>query len=263
MMLEMLQRCRSIAFTLAFYVTTALFLVFGSPLLLGPRGWAMAGLKLHGRVCNWLLRLIAGTRTEIRGLENLPPPPYLIVAKHQSAWDTFALIPLFSDPAIVLKHELTRIPVYGQFCRKFAHIIVDRDRGPAALRLMVEDARARAADGREILIFAEGTRTEPGAAPDYKPGFTALYSGLDIPCVPLALNSGLYWPARRDRHYAGTITVEIGPPIPPGRPRKDVQSELIAWIERASNRLIDEAAGSADPPPTLAEAQDRQHTRAK
>ena len=258
-----MQRIRSAGFTLAFYVTTALFLIFGSPLLFGPRKWAMTGLKLHGRVSNWLLSTIAGTRTEIRGLEHLPPPPYLIVAKHQSAWETFALIPLFEDPAIVLKQELTRIPLYGQFCRKFEHIIVNRGRGPAALRQMVQDAKTRAEQGREILIFAEGTRTAPGAPPSYKPGFTALYDGLELPCVPIALNSGLYWPARRDQHHPGTIIVEIGAPIPPGQPRKDFQNTVIERIEADSARLIREAAAAPGAPAPASEALARLDGRSK
>lgn len=244
-------RIRSFAFTVVFYVATALFLLLGSPLLLGPRSWAMAGLRTHGQVCNWLLRIVAGVRTEVRGLENLPAGPCLIVAKHQSAWETFALIPLFRDPAIVLKHELTRIPVYGWFCRKFEHIIVDRSGGPRALREIVRTARDRVNEGREVLIFAEGTRTQPGAAPDYKPGFTALYDGLGVPAVPLALNSGLYWPARSHRYFPGTIVVWIGTPLPAGLPRKEFRSTMIERIESMSNALISEASQQPAPPPTV------------
>ena len=108
---------RSTVYAIAFYLATALFLVLGSPLLLGPRRWAMAGLRAHAHTCVWLLRVIAGTRMEVRGRERLPAGACLVAAKHQSAWDTFALIPLLRDPAIVLKAELGLIPVYGWFCR--------------------------------------------------------------------------------------------------------------------------------------------------
>lgn len=244
-------KLRSTLFTVLFYIVTAAFLVFGSPLLLGSRSWAMAGLRTHARVSNWMLRKVIGIRTEVRGLENLPKGPCLIVAKHQSAWETFALIPLFKDPAIVLKHELTRIPVYGWFCRKFEHIIVDRRGGARALRDMVRTAAERVRHGREVLIFAEGTRVAPGASPDYKPGFTALYDGLDVPAVPLALNSGLYWPARSHEYFPGTIVVEIGTPVPPGLPRKEFRKLMIERIETMTNALIAEAGQQPSPPPVV------------
>jgi len=243
---------RALIFAGAFYVVTALFLVLGSPLLLGPRRWAMAGLRAHARASLWLLRLIVGTRLEVRGRENLPAGPCLVVAKHQSAWDTFALIPIFRDPAIVLKDELKWIPLYGWFCVKFEHIRVRRDKGARALKAMLEDAKSRIADGREVFIFPEGTRQAPGAPPDYKPGYLALYEGLGVPCVPLALNSGLYWPRRQIMRHPGTIVVEILPAIPPGMKRAAFKSEVEGRIESASRRLIEEAARSPVPPPGAA-----------
>ena len=169
---------RSLVFALLFYVSTAVFVIGGSFLLFGPRRYAMAGLKAHALVSLWLLRTIIGTRMEVRGREKLPKPPYLVASKHQSAWDTFALIPIFTDPALVMKWELTLIPFYGWFSRKFEHVFVKRDRGPAALRRLVRDAQDRAKADREVLIFPEGTRRAPGAEPDYKPGAVALYEGL-------------------------------------------------------------------------------------
>ncbi len=239
---------RSAAFAIAFYVATALFLVLGSPLLLAPRSWAMAGLRAHARTALWLLRLIAGIRIEVRGRDNLPDGACLVAAKHQSAWDTFALIPLFRDPAIVLKAELASIPFYGWFCRKFEHILVRRDRAAAALKAMISDAKMKAAAGRQILIFPEGTRQAPGAEPDYKPGVVALYEGLSLPCVPLALNSGLYWPRRRLPRYPGTIVVEILEALPAGLGRAQFRAELQRRIEDASDSLIREAASSRSPP---------------
>ncbi|MEO1720633.1 MAG: lysophospholipid acyltransferase family protein [Pseudomonadota bacterium] len=201
----------------------------------------MAGLSAHARACLLAQRLIAGTRMEVRGRENLPAGACLIVAKHQSAWETFALIPILHDPAIVLKSELARIPLYGWFCRKFEHILVARERRAVALKKMVSDAADRAADGRHILIFAEGTRTEPGAPPAYKPGYLALYQGLSLPTVPLALNSGVYWPRRTARSYPGTIVVDIGRPIQPGLPRREAASEIVDAIEHRTDALLNEA----------------------
>ena len=240
---------RSLLFALAFYIATALYLVLGSWLLLAPRSWAMAGLAAHARTSVWLLKLICGIRMEVRGRENLPPGPVLVAAKHQSAWDTFALIPLFGDPAIVLKEELSRIPLYGQFCRKFEHILVRRERAAVALKGLVADARERAAAGREIVIFPEGTRRAPGAPADYKPGVVALYEGLGVPCVPLALNSGLFWPRRKLMRYPGTIVVQILEPIPAGLDRKAFRRELEHRIESACARLVAEAMATPNPPP--------------
>lgn len=240
---------RSLIFALLFYLSTAIFVVGGSFLLLGPRRWAMAGLKAHAIVSLWLLRVIVGTKMEVRGREKLPKAPYLVASKHQSAWDTFALIPIFSDPAMVMKWELTLIPFYGWFSRKFEHVFVRRDRGPAALRQLVHDANDRAKAGREIVLFPEGTRRPPGAVPDYKSGAVALYEGLGLQCVPVALNSGLYWPRRELIRYPGTIIVEILDPLPPGLPRKEFKAQLQERIEAAADRLILEAARSPNPPP--------------
>jgi len=252
---------RSILFAAAFYLATAAFVVLGSPLLLLPRRWAMLGLKAHALVSCWLLRIIVGTRMEVRGADRLPPAPFLVAAKHQSAWDTFALLPLFKDPAVVMKAELALIPLYGWFSRKFEHLLVRREKGPSALRRLIRDARERADAGREILIFPEGTRRAPGAAPDYKPGLVALYEGLNVPCVPLALNSGLYWPRRTFRRYPGTIIVEILEPIAAGLDRKAFKADVEQRIEQASDRLIAEAAAQPGHPP-LPEAARRHRDNA-
>jgi len=248
---------QSIAFAVVFYVNTAVFLLFGSWLLLAPRSWAMEGLRLHGLASLWWLKVICGTRLEVRGREKIPQDGCLIVAKHQSAWDTFALIPLFRDPAVVLKDELKWIPFYGWFCVKFEHILVKRERAAAALRAMIAISKDRLQDRRQIVIFPEGTRTVPGAEPDYKPGYVALYEALGVPCIPLALNSGLYWPRRSFMRFPGTIIIEILDPIPPGMPRAAFKAHVQNALEAASTRLLVEAAASANPPPLPEEA--RQH----
>lgn len=239
---------RSAIFAVVYYVVTALFLLLGSWLLLAPRTWAMKGLELHARTCVWLLDKICGTKLEVRGRENLPGGPCLIVSKHQSMWDTFALIPLLHDPAIVLKDELKYIPFYGWFCVKFQHILVKRDRAAVALKAMLKDAKDRAAQGRHILIFPEGTRSAPGAPPEYKPGYVALYEGLNLPAVPLALNSGLFWPRRSNLRYPGTIIVEFLPQLPAGLPRAEFRRRIESDLESASARLIREADGGGPQP---------------
>ena len=129
-----------------------------------------------------------------------------------------------------------------------------RERGPSALKALIRDARDRAAQGREIVIFPEGTRRPPGAPPDYKPGFLALYEGLGLPCVPVALNSGLFWPRRSLLRYPGTIVIEVLDPIPPGLPRAEARKLIQETIEAASARLVAEARAKPNPPPLRAEA---------
>lgn len=243
---------RALVFNIAFYLATALYLLLGSWLFLAPRRWAMVGLASHARTCLWLQRVIVGTRLEVRGHSRLPRGAALIAAKHQSAWDTFALVPLLHDPAIVMKEELKWIPFYGWFSVKFGMIFVRREAGPRALRQMARDARARAAEGRQILIFPEGTRRAPGAPPRYQPGVLFLYETLGLPCVPVALNSGLFWPRRSFRRYPGTIVVEFLEPIPPGLPRAQFKARLEEAIETASARLIAEARAAIPAPPAQA-----------
>ncbi|MEX2166822.1 MAG: lysophospholipid acyltransferase family protein [Methyloceanibacter sp.] len=232
---------RSLIFNVVFFVSTTLFVVLGSPLLFAPRSWAMAALAFHAKVELFLLKLIVGTDLEVRGIDKLPTGPCLVAAKHQSAWETFALIPLFRDPAFLMKRELFWIPFHGWFSHKFRMIPVDRDKGPAALRAMLREAKQRIACGREIIIFPEGTRRPPGAPPDYKTGVVLLYDALGVPCLPVALNSGVFWPRRSLRRYPGTVVVEFLDPIPPGLPRDEFLSRLQEAIETASNRLLAEA----------------------
>jgi 1-acyl-sn-glycerol-3-phosphate acyltransferase len=232
---------RSALFYPVLYINWAVFLIVGSWLLFAPRKWAMTGLAIHGRVTVWLMRVICHTKMEVRGQEKLLPGPVLVAAKHQATWDTFALIPLMRDPAFVHKAELLSIPLYGRFCRKFELIPVQRETGAAALRNMAREARVRADQGREILIFPEGTRQTPGAPPSYKPGIAFLYQDLKLPVCPLALNSGAFWPRRSFLRYPGTIVAEFLDPIPAGLSRQEFMARLEETIEGASNRLLAEA----------------------
>jgi 1-acyl-sn-glycerol-3-phosphate acyltransferase len=190
--------------------------------------------------------VIIGLELEVRGRDKLPKGACLVACKHQSAWETFALIPLFRDPALLMKRELFWIPFHGWFSHKFEMIPVDRDKGPAALRAMLRETKRRVEDGREIIIFPEGTRRAPGAAPDYKTGVVLLYESLRIPCVPVALNSGLFWPRRSMLRRPGTVIVEFLEPIPPGLTKAEFMKRLTMAIETASDRLIaEEKAGKS------------------
>jgi 1-acyl-sn-glycerol-3-phosphate acyltransferase len=231
---------RSLIFNVLFYVTLALFLVLGSWLFVCPRIWAIRGLQAWARASIWLLRVVVGLRMEVRGAEHLPQGAALVAGKHQSAWETFALLPLLNDPCMVLKRELTFIPLFGWFALKFRMIAVERSAGTAALKTMIARGKREIAEGRQIVIMPEGTRKGPDDAPDYKPGAAALYGALAVPCVPFGLNAGLYWPRRKFLRWPGSIIIEFLPAIPAGLPRKDFQARLETAIENSTRALVAE-----------------------
>lgn len=231
---------RSIIFKITFYVMLALFLILGSPLLLMRRIDAIRGLQAWGRTLNWLLRVICNIRVEVRGAENIPDGPLLVVGKHQSTWETFALPALFNDPCMVEKKELFYVPVFGwPWTYKFRMIGVVRSAGATALKDLIRRAKEEIADGRQIIILPEGTRSAVGAPTNYKPGASALYTNLDVPCLPFGLNAGLCWP-RRGGLKPGTIVVEFGKVIPPGLARKPFEAQMQDAIENITNRLVAE-----------------------
>jgi 1-acyl-sn-glycerol-3-phosphate acyltransferase len=231
---------RSLAFNIMFYLNLALFLVLGAEFFFTPRKWSIRALQAWARTSLWLLKHVAGTGMEVRGAEHIPRRPSIVAGKHQSFWETFAVLPLLDDPAMVLKKELTYIPFFGWFVYKFRMIAVDRTAGPAALRRLVAQARVAIANGRQIVIMPEGTRRAPEDPPSYKPGAAALYGALGVDCVPFALNSGLYWPRRKFLRLPGTIVIEFLPPIPAGLSRKEFQTRLEVAIETATARLVQE-----------------------
>jgi 1-acyl-sn-glycerol-3-phosphate acyltransferase len=229
---------RSLIFNVLFYVNLAAWVLLGSFMLLTPRKWAVRSLQAWSVSSLWLLKVICGISLELRGRQHIPDGPLLVAAKHQSAWDTFGLLPIFDYPTFVMKRELFWIPVHGWFSMKFGMIGIDRSGGVKALRKLTKDGKEAIAAGRQIIIFPEGTRREPGAEPDYKPGAAALYTGLGVTCLPVALNSGVVWPRRRFLRYPGTVVVEFLEPIPPGLDRKAFSATLEERIETASTELI-------------------------
>ena len=164
--------------------------------------------------------------------------PVIIASKHQSAWDTIVYFVLFDDPAYVLKRELLAIPIIGWYLRRTGMIAIDRKGGAGALRRMVAEARAAADAKRPIVIFPEGTRTAPGAKRAYHPGVAALYGKLGLPVVPVALNSGLFWPRRGFVKRPGRIVLEFLPPIAPGMELEVFATALNEAIETASTELL-------------------------
>ena len=235
---------RSILFTLWVWGLGAIMGFFCLPLLLGPRAGARAAVRTWARLVMGGLRAIVGARIEVRGLEHLPEGGCLIAAKHQGMFDIVPPFDYLNDPCLVMKKELMVIPVFGWFSRKLEMIVIDRSAAAKALRAMVAAAEKAAGEGRQIIIFPEGTRKDPGAAPDYKPGIAGIYRELGLPCVPLATNSGLVWPAKGLLRYPGTVVFEFLPPIAPGLKRVRFMEALETAVETASNRLL---AGSSPP----------------
>jgi 1-acyl-sn-glycerol-3-phosphate acyltransferase len=231
---------RSVLFNVLFYLNMVVLMCLALPTLVLPRWGILGVVRFWARSNNWLLRIICGITVELRGLERIPPGPLLIAAKHQSLWETFALVPLFADPAFILKRELMWVPLWGWLARKARMIPVDRGARSQALAAISASAKIELARDRQIVIFPEGTRRPPGAAPSYKYGVVHLYAESGVACLPIALNSGLFWPRRSIRRYPGTIVAEFLDPIAPGLDRQVFADRLQEVIETATARLIAE-----------------------
>jgi 1-acyl-sn-glycerol-3-phosphate acyltransferase len=231
---------RSLLFNVLFYLNLFIYFIIAIPTLVMPRMAIVRLATSWGRTNNRLLRLVCGIKVEYRGLEKIPQGALLVASKHQSLWETFALLQLFADPAFILKRELQWIPFFGWYAMKASMIPVDRGRRGQALADMTERARAELARGRQIVIFPEGTRRAPGAEPRYKFGIAHLYGETGIACLPIALNSGLFWPRRSFMRYPGTIVAEVLDPIAPGLSKEAFAARLQQDVETATARLIAE-----------------------
>jgi 1-acyl-sn-glycerol-3-phosphate acyltransferase len=252
-----MSRLRALAFYIGFFGVTALLGVAGLPVLLMPRHWVLRFGRFWARCVLGLLKAIVGLDGEIRGLEHIPSGASIIAMKHQSAWDTLILPVILDDFTVVVKRELFFVPFYGWYAARAGSIAIDRRGGAGALRHMVTAARRAAAAGRPVVIFPEGTRTPPGQRLTYQPGVAALYQALQVPVVPAAVNSGLFWGRRSFVKRPGLITLAFLEPIPPGLPRREMMNELEARIQAATAALeLEGSAGyraegnqSSSPPP--------------
>jgi 1-acyl-sn-glycerol-3-phosphate acyltransferase len=225
---------RSALFMGWFLILTLAMAIIFLPLLMFPRKATVRMARYWARATLWGLRIFAGIGE--RQIGESPQGGVLVASKHMSMWDTLALYLALDDPGIILKRELLRIPFYGWYLWKAAAIPIDRGGGAEALRRMTRAAQDVLAEGRPILIFPEGTRKKPGAAPDYKPGVAGLYSLLNVVCVPVALDSGRYW--QGFAKSPGTISLQFLEPLPPGLKRRDFMARLEDRIETATNRLL-------------------------
>jgi 1-acyl-sn-glycerol-3-phosphate acyltransferase len=235
---------RSLLFNLLFYPNFVFWAIIALPTLVMPR-------KALLRVANWwgqsnilLMRVICNIKVEYHGVEKIPKGPLIVAAKHQSMWETISLLHFFDAPFFVLKRELRRIPLFGLFLIKADMVAIDRSSGRQALMKIARRASEEVRRGRQFVIFPEGTRRPPGAPPAYKAGVGLIYVDCGVPCLPVALNSGLFWPRRTFLRYPGTLVVEFLDPLPPGLPRNEFLARLQSVVEEATDRLV--AAGQAE-----------------
>ena len=233
---------RSLLFNVLALTSNLLFFTLMLPALLLPYP---TFIRVVGhtwmRMTLWLFHTIIGVGYELRGGANIPASGgYIVASKHQSAWETMAVAHLVPYPTWILKRELMWVPIFGWHLKKAELIPIDRGQRSKVIRSMNAWAHKRIAQGRQVMIFPEGTRRPVGAPPDYKIGVAHIYAELGVACLPVAHNAGLCWPKKGFIKYPGKITVEVLPPIPPGLDKKVFFERLRTTIETASDRLIDE-----------------------
>ncbi|WP_020175020.1 lysophospholipid acyltransferase family protein [Methyloferula stellata] len=232
---------RSILFNLLFYVQLIVLLVGGSPCLIFGRHAVQNIARLWARNSIWLLDKICGAKLEFRGVEHLPQGACIIASKHQSFLETFSLTTQAPDFSFVLKRELMVIPFFGWYLKRGGLIGIDRSKRGTALTQLTPQVRALLAQDRQFIIFPEGTRRPVGAPPHYKSGVAHLYLETGAICIPVALNTGLFWPRRSFWRRPGRIVIEFLEPIPPGFDKETFMRLLQTRIETATDRLVAEA----------------------
>lgn len=247
---------RSALFNVCFYVLIVALMVAGLPALFRggdaierhPRRWARLSLALLDRIC--------GIKVEYRGLENLPPGGAIVAAKHQSALDILVLIQAVERFSFIYKRELDLLPLFGSYLRRCGQISVDRSKRGGVVAQIIAAAKEKMGENRRLIIFPEGTRRPVGAPPLYKSGVARLVEATGAVCVPVALNSGLFWARRRFIRNPGTVVVEFLPPLRPDARRDAFMQNLQARIETATDRLVTGGRGGGTPMAASAPASD-------
>jgi 1-acyl-sn-glycerol-3-phosphate acyltransferase len=233
---------RSTLFNLAFVLNNTLWFVLALPGLLLPYGLFVQRISQPWARSNmWLFSKIVGVTVEVRGAEHFPTTGAIVASKHQSTWETMFLTASVPFPSYILKRELLFIPFFGFYLRKAKSVPINRGKGSAVLSDMNAAAKAAIVDGRQLIIFPEGTRRTVGAEPKYKYGIAHIYEQSAAPCVPVAHNAGMFWPKLGPRR-PGHLILEVLPPIMPGLDRDMFFERLKTTIETATDRLVAEAS---------------------
>lgn len=221
---------RSLLFVLLFYPGTLLYVL--SVIAVSPLGDAPVQAVVHAwsKFHHRLVRNVLGIRIQWDGA--IPDGAYLIAVKHQSMMEAVDTLHFADTPVVVMKRELTTIPLFGWVTRRYGVIGVDRDAGASALRVMMKEARAAVAGGRPVIIFPEGTRVAYGASPPLQSGFAGLYRALGLPVVPVAHDVGRLW-HKGFVKQSGTVHFKVGDIIPAGLKRDEVE----ARVHQAINAL--------------------------
>ena len=235
---------RSLLFNILFYVVFLVYALIALPTFVLPRAAMLTIASWWAKTNILLMRAICGIRVEFRGVEKIPKGPLIVASKHQSMWETISLLRFFEAPFFVVKRELKFIPIFGLFVIKTDMIAINRSAGHRSLLAVMRRAAEEVRHGRQFVIFPEGTRRPVGAPPHYKAGVGLIYSDCGVPCLPVALNSGLFWPRRTFLRYPGTLVVEFLDPIPPGLKRDEFLRRVETAIEGATNRIV--AAAQAE-----------------
>ena len=217
---------RRTVYALVFYPATLLFVLGCMVASLFGREPMRAVVHAWTDFHHHFVRLL-GTKVSVQGV--IPEGAYLIAVKHQSMYETLEMMRIARTPVVVMKRELTTMPLFGWATRTYGVIPVDRDAGAKALREMLMLGREAAASGRPILIYPEGTRISRGETPPLQAGFAGLYKALGLPVVPVAMDSGRFW-GRNFPNRSGTVHFLIGEPIPPGLKRDEVETRVHAAI---------------------------------
>ena len=229
---------RSVLFALSLVIVTppyAVIALLSAPL---PRMTRYRIISGWSRLILWLSRAILGIEWRVEGRENLPSQPSVILAKHQSAWETLAFQHIFPPQVHVLKRELLWIPFFGWGLALMSPIAIDRSRGVAALRAIARRGQKRLEQGFWVVVFPEGTRVAPGESRDYQPGGAWLAAASGAPVVPVAHNAGLYWPRNAFLKRPGTVTIRIGPSIDSRqRDPLTINAMVKEWIEEQQKAL--------------------------
>lgn len=226
---------RACLFNLYFVLLTIVMGIAAFPIRMVARRFALPYAKLWTRLTVAGLRHICGIRVVVTGRENLPPGPCLLASQHQSAFDTLVWMNLVDRPAYVMKEELTRIPLVGPMLLLAGMIPVRRADGARALRALLTATGQAATDGRQIVIFPEGTRTQAGETRRLHPGIVAMATHTGLPIIPVATDSGLRWSRNAFIKRPGPIHIAIGPALPPDLGKARILNEItVRWQELSS-----------------------------